>query len=522
LDREKRILKSAGGISLATALSRVLGYVRDAALAWVLGAGLSMDAFAVAYRLANLFRRLLAEGAMNAAFIPVFVEFRQEKTQEELWEFARKFFYTLALVSSVIVLLEVIFAPFIVRIMAPGFFGDSEKWELTVRLTRILAPYLIFVSLAAFLMGVLNSFGSFVLPALSPIYFNLAVIAASVFSFHVLKEPVYGIAFGVLIGAVLQFACQLPLALKQGMRFRIGFSWTHPAIQKVSALLAPSIFGMGIVQLNLLVDSLMASFLREGSVSQIYYADRIMELALGIFVISLTTVALPEMSRSAAEKNMPELKETVMFSLRTAAFIAIPATVGLFLLADPIVHVLFERGRFTALDTERTAVALAYYALGLSFISASKLLVSAFYAIQDTKTPVKVAFVALVANAVLNWVLMHPLKQGGIALATSIAAALSFFQLVFMFQKRNGALDWAKFHKSLVRILIASAVMGFVCLIALQMFGFDAGKSIALKAAALFGTIGVGILVYLAMTLVLRMDEVSFLKRFLPFNKDKA
>jgi putative peptidoglycan lipid II flippase len=475
-----------------------------------------MDAFAVAYRLANLFRRLLAEGAMNAAFIPIFIEYRQEKTTEELWEFARKFFYTLALVSSVVVLLEIILAPYVVRFMAPGFFADSEKWELTVQLTRILAPYLLFVSLAAFLMGVLNSFGQFALPALSPIYFNLAVICASVFSFYVLKEPVYGIAFGVLIGGFLQFACQLPLVKKQGMQFKVGFSFTHPAIRKVGRLLAPSIFGMGIVQLNLLVDSLMASFLREGSVSQIYYADRVMELALGIFVVSLTTVAFPEMSRSATEKNMPELKSTIMFSLRSVAFIAIPATVGLFVLADPIVHVLFERGRFTSLDTERTAVALAYYALGLSFISASKLLVSAFYAIQDTKTPVKVAFVALTANAVLNWVLMHPLKQGGIALATSIAAALSFFQLVFIFQKQNGALDWAKFNKSLIRVLIASVVMGFACLLTLQVFGFDTDKSTLLKATALFGTIGVGILVYLAMTLILRMDEVNFLRRWIP------
>ena len=515
MEKGKRLLKSAGAISLVTALSRVLGYVRDAALAWVLGAGLSMDAFAVAYRLANLFRRLLAEGAMNAAFVPVFVEFRQERTQDELWEFARKFFYTLALISGAVVVLEIIFAPFIVHVMAPGFFGDQAKWELTVQLTRILAPYLIYVSLAAFLMGILNSFGYFALPALSPIYFNLTVIVASIFSFYVLKEPVYGIAFGVLAGGFLQFACQLPLAVKQGMRFKIGFSWTHPAMHRVGYLLGPSVFGMGIVQIEMLVDSLMASLLREGSVSQIYYADRVVELVLGIFVLSLTTVALPEMSRSAAEKNIPELKDTAVFSLRTATFISIPATVGLFLLADPIVHVLFERGRFTALDTERTAVALAYYALGLVFISATRLLVSAFYALQDTKTPVRAAFVALMTNIVLNWVLMHPLKQGGIALATSIAGVVNFFQLLFVFQKRYGALDWTGIRKSLIRILIASGVMGLVCLTLLPIFGFNPAQPLIFKAAALFGTICVGILVYLAMTLLLQLDEVKFLKRWL-------
>ena len=514
MEKELRILKSAGTIGLVTALSRVLGYVRDAALAWVLGASLSMDAFAVAYRLANLFRRLVAEGAMSAAFVPVFVQYREEHTQEELWEFARKFFYMLALVTGAIVLLEIISAPFIVRLMAPGFFKVEGKWELTVLLTRLMAPYLIFIALTAFLMGILNSFGYFAVPALGPVFFNLAVIGAA-FSFgHWTQEPALGIAFGVLLGGVLQFVSQLPLAVKQGMRFQFGFSFYHPAIRKVSILLAPSIFGVGIVQINLLVDSLMASLLREGSVSQIYYADRVMELALGIFVVSLTTVTLPEMAQSAARKDIEELKRTMLFTLRTISFIAIPATVGLFLLADPIVHVLFERGRFSSVDTERTAVALAYYALGLSFISAVKFLVSAFYALQDTKTPVKIAFAALITNAILNWILMHPLKQGGIALATSLASALSFFLLLFTFQKRYGSFDWQKFRESLIKIAIASAAMGVLSLVALRIFQLDVNQPLRWKVIGLFGSIGFGILVYLGFTVLLKMEELSLFKKF--------
>lgn len=516
MNERHQILKKAGSVGIMTAVSRVLGYFRDASLAWVLGAGLSMDAFAVAFRLANLFRRLVAEGAMSAAFVPVFVQFRTDHSKEELWQFARKFFYTLGLVTASIVVLEIALAPLIVRMMAPGFVHTAGKFELTVLLTRIMAPYLTFISLAAVLMGVLNSIGYFVIPALSPICYNLIIIAAALIFGRFSPEPVVGIAGAVLVGGFLQMFCQFPLAVKEGMNFKFGFSLRHEGIQKVGRLLLPSIFGIGIVQINLLVDSLMASLLREGSVSQLYYADRVMELVLGIFVISLTTVALPQMSKLAAEKKMDELKHTLLFSLRAVAFVAIPATVGLFFLADPITHVLFERGRFSALDTERTAIALAYYALGLFFISASKLLVSAFYALQDTKTPVKVAFCSLILNAILNWVLMHPLKQGGIALATSIAALFSVLQLIYLFQKKFGPFEWRAFWQTMTKILISSLAMGMACLVLLTLFQFNPGQALSWKLAALFGTIACGIVIYLALALILKAEErltLSFLLR---------
>ena len=519
MEKQHRILKSAGTIGLVTTLSRIFGCVRDAGLAWALGATSSMDAFAVAYRLANLFRRLVAEGAMSAAFVPVFVQYRQDRTQEELWAFARKFFYTLALVTSLLVLAEIIFAPIIVRIMAPGFLGNPNKLELTIFLTRVMAPYLIFVALTAFLMGILNSFGYFAVPAMGPVFFNVAVIVATFLCSRFMSNPVIGIAFGVVIGGILQFASQLPFAFEKGMRFQVGFSFNHPAVRKVSLLLGPSIFGIGIVQINVLVDSLMASLLREGSVSQIYYADRVMELVLGIFIVSLTTVILPEMSQSAAEKNTEELKHTLLFSLRVTSFVSIPAGVGLFLLAEPILHVLFERGHFLSIDTERTAVALAYYALGLFFTAAVRILVSAFYAVQDTKTPVKIAFVALIVNAILDWILMHPLKQGGLALSTSITSALSCFQLVTAFQKRYGSLEWQKFRQSVTKICIASTGMGVFCLVALKVLKFNASQPFFWKAGSLFGTIGLSVLVYLGIAAILRMDELSSFKRFFQSRK---
>ncbi len=519
--QEERILKAAGAVGLATTLSRIFGYFRDASLAWILGAGFGMDVFTVAYRLANLFRRLVAEGAMSTAFIPVFVQFRTEHSAKELWDFARKGFYTLALAAGSIVALEILFAPWIVRLMAPGFGQVEGKYEFTVLLTRVLAPYLILISSTAFLTGVLNSFGHFLIPALSPVCFNLAVIASAFSLGFLTQDPALGIACGVLIGGALQFLIQLPRARACGMNFRPAISFKHPAIRKMGVLLMPSIFGMGVVQLNLLVDSLMASFLREGSVSQIYYADRVMELVLGIFVLSLATVLLPELARFAAEKKIEELKASIQFSLRTISLVAVPATVGLFVLADPIIHVLFERGRFTSLDTERTAAALAFYAIGLFFISAVRVVVSAFYSVQDTKTPVKAAFVSLGVNFILNWILMQPLKQGGIALATSIASAVNFFQLIFVFQKKYGSFDWGPFRKSVLKIAAASAVMGLWSLAMLYLFRFNPSQPFPYKAAMLFGIIGLSMVIYGAICLLLRSEEILLFKK-VGFKREKA
>ena len=514
-ENKSRILKAAGSVGLMTALSRVFGYVRDAALAWALGAGASMDAFTVAYRIANLFRRLVAEGAMSASFVPVFIQYRQDNSQEELWNFTRKFFYTLALITGLIVVLEIIFTPAIVAVMAPGFLKIPQKLELTIFLTRIMAPYLVFVSVTALFMGVLNSFGYFAVPALGPVFFNVALIASIFLSTRLMSNPVIGIAFGVVIGGIFQFVSQLPFTIQKGMRFQVGFSFKHPAVQKIGMLLAPSIFGIGIVQINVLVDSLLASLLREGSVSQIYYADRVMELVLGIFVVSMSTVILPEMSQSAAAKNPEELKRTLLFGLRTTSFISIPASVGLFFLANPIVHVLFEHGRFTSLDTERTAVALAYYAIGLYFMAAIRILVSAFYAGQDTRTPGKIAFVALIVNAVLDWILMHPLKQGGLALSTSITSALTYVQLCHAFQKRYGSFDWKKFKGSIIKTTIASLIMGVVCLVVLSLFNFNEQSFLSSQAMILLGTILLGVIVYLGVSFLLKLDELSFVQKIM-------
>jgi len=508
-----RILKSAGKVGILTFVSRVFGYGRDVTLAIILGAGFSMDAFAIAFRLANLLRRLFGEGAMTAAFVPAFAEYRSEHSSRELWRFAGKFFYTLGLILVGVVTLQIAFAPTIVGILAPGFMKVAGKWELTVFLNRLMAPYMLFIGLSAVLMSILQSMRSFTITAAHPIFFNLMVIFCAFTLSKFFDDPAIGIAIGVVFGGVLQMLVQVPTAWKHGMRFVPSISFQDPAIRRIALLMIPGIFGVGIVQINLLVDSLMASLLHEGSVASLYYANRVQELVLGIFTVSLATVILPEMSSQAAKRDSREMKATLTFSLRMVAFITIPASIGLVILAKPITQVLFQHGRFGAGDTERTAVALVFYSIGMLFVAGIRIMAPAFYAVKDTKTPVQCAWVALVINIIGNWILMQPLKQGGIALATSIAAFVNFTQLLLLYQKRFGPLDWGALKDSLTRIAVQSLAMALSITVFLRLFRFTERESVWGEAGVLFGTIGFGVLIYIGVALLLKSVELADLRR---------
>lgn len=503
------LLKAAGSVGSFTVASRISGYLRDVSLATVLGAGFSMDAFTIAFRLANLFRRFFAEGVMSAAFIPIFSEYRENHSSNDLWAFARKFYSALGLTLAAMVLIEIIFSPWIVSLMAPGFSWNSEKWELAVFLNRLMAPFLLFMGLAAVLMGILNSRRIFGVSAAAPILFNLSMIAAAFGLTPFFHEPAVGVSLGVLFGGCAQWLIQIPAARKLGMNLKPTLSLAHVGVKRIFKKMGPGIFGMGIVQINLLIDSLMASLLMEGAVSSIYYANRVMELVLGIFVISLATVILPEMSKHAARKDHEEMKSTLSFSLRMVAFVAVPATVGLFILSKPVTRVLFEHGRFDAVDTQRTAFALMFYSVGILFIGTARILASGFYAMGDTKTPVRTAAWSLLANIALNVILMIPLKQGGLALATSLAAALNSYQLLIRFQKKFGPLDWSVLHHSLFKILTGSAALGTACFVFSYVFQTQH------PAIRLFLTIGLSLAVYLGTCFALKSPELHSLSRIL-------
>jgi putative peptidoglycan lipid II flippase len=383
-----RLARAAGVVGLATMLSRVFGFIRDVIVARFFGAGLATDAFFVAFRIPNLLRRLFAEGSLTIAFVPVFTEYLKTKSREDAFELARVAFTLLSVILVVISLAGVIFSPAIVTVMAPGFRATPDKYALTVLLTRIMFPYIFFISLVALCMGILNSLRHFATPALSPVILNLCMIGAALFLRDYFAEPILALAIGVMIGGLLQLAVQLPVLFKLGVVLRPDFHFRHTGVRRIGALMLPAAFGAAVYQINIFISTLLASFLPEGSVSFLYYADRIVELPLGIFGIAIGTAALPSFSDQVARGHYEEMKKTISFSLRLMLFITIPAMIGIIALQEPIISVLFQRGQFDPRSSVLTAQALFWYTVGLWAFSTIRVVVAAFYALQDTKTPV--------------------------------------------------------------------------------------------------------------------------------------
>ncbi len=464
MTEQRRLVRSAGVMTLMTLLSRVFGYIRDNLLAQVLGASRSADAFIIAFRIPNLFRRLVGEGAFTAAFIPTLSGYLKGEDRRDLWRFAAMTFWILGLALMVLTALGVIFSPALVKVLAYGFAGIEEKWTLTVALNRLMFPYLLLIGLAAMVQGVLNVHGSFGIPAFTPVLLNLSIIAAALLIAPGMEEPAWAFAWGVLAGGALQLGFQIPFVMRLGMRFRIRFrlaeGLSHPGVRQIGRLMIPGLFGMGIVQITILVDSLFASLLPEGSVSALYYSGRVNELALGGFAVSISTVILPALSRHAGEGRIDALRETLLFGLRTVAFFTLPAAAGLILLRERIISVLFERGRFEAQDTQFTAEALLFYAVGLFSFAAVKVLAPAFYSQKDTRTPALVAGGTLLLHIGIVWALSRAMAHAGIALADSLSASFNMMTLMTIFGLRHG-LAWVRgLLLPGLRLLLAAGVMG--------------------------------------------------------------
>jgi putative peptidoglycan lipid II flippase len=515
LTEKKQILKSASIITLVTIVSRVLGYVRDQRITSLLGTGMAADSFVLAYRIPNLLRRLVGEGSMTASFIPVFTTYLAEKPKEEVWDFASRLFWTLAVILAAITVLGMIFSPSVVHLFT--FFGEEGMhWDLAVELNRIIFPYIFFIGLAALAMAILNCFHIFGLPASTPILLNISIIAFSVGAvYRYFREPAVALAVGVLVGGALQFLVQVPLLVRQGMHFRFGISFSHPGVRSVGRLMIPGFFGIGVYQVNFFVDTIFATAekMPAGSVTALYVADRVMELVLGGYAIAVATAILPMMSHQAAARDIESLKKTFAFALRIVSFITIPATVGMVVLREPIIRVLFEHGRFDAVSTELTARALLYYALGLPAFAAIKLIVPAFYSTQDTRTPVRVAVYALLANVLFNSLFLKTFFQtfqnGGPALATSLAAYFNFFVLFVIFRQRFGALEMASILASLGKIAVCSAAMGGLCYAMLGLSGFADYETLFLRIMGLMLMIVAATVAYILLAWLLRSEEVA-------------
>ena len=506
----RQLLKSASIISTLTLISRVFGYIRDSRIAFLLGAGTAADAYVAAYRIPNLLRRLVGEGAVSAAFIPVFSRYLAEKKEKDAWEFAGTMLTVITIFLTAITLLGILFSPLIVRLFASGFADTPGKVELAATLNRIMFPYIFLISMSALAMGILNSFHRFEAPAMSPIVLNLTMIAFS-FLGSLFGDITKTLAVGVVAGGALQLAIQIPALIQTGWRIRFKLDLKHPGVQHVAKLMIPVIFGVGIVQVNVLVDTQFASYLDEGSVTAIYYADRVMELVLGGYAVAVSTVILPLLSRQAALKEIDELKTTMNFAVRLILFITFPATLGLILLRVPIIEVLFEHGDFNAASTALTAWALPFFAVGLSAFSMLKIIVPAFYALNDTRTPVKVALAALFLNIGLNFLFLHPLRNGGPALATSLSAFFNSTVLFIIFRRRYGVFGARSIAQSMSKAAAGTAALTVVCYILIHWPGFYAG-GVKQKALALAAVIAFSTATYFAAAWLLNSRELADLR----------
>lgn len=454
------IARAAGIVGFWTVLSRVLGFVRDMATALFMGAGPGADAFFVAFRIPNLLRRLFAEGALSAAFIPVFVETLQKEGKDAAGTLARATLTFAAGVLFAVTMLGILTSPWIVRIIAPGFTDEAVKFGLTVSLNQIMFPYILFISLTALASGILNSLGYFAAPAAAPILLNVSMIfSLTLCAGRLEMEPYYALAWGVLVAGVLQLALQAPFLRRAGVRLRPNFNFRNPQLRRVGVLFIPAAFGGAVYQINVLLGTVLASLLPSGSVSWLYYADRIVELPLGVFAIALGTAALPSMSRLAASHDLEGLRRSLSYSLRLIAFFTLPASVALIVLGEPIIAVLFQRGLFSYGDTQQTAYALTCYTVGLWAFSALKVTTQVFFALKDTKTPVWVSCVAVAVNVGVGVALMGPMAQGGLALATSLSAAFNVLVLFKLLGPRLGGFPAPGLGDSLVRIIAASLIM---------------------------------------------------------------
>jgi putative peptidoglycan lipid II flippase len=496
----------------------VLGYIRDAVVAYVFGAGMYSDAFFVAFRVTNLLRRLVGEGALTSSFIPIFTAERAERTTEGSRELVSSIFTLFTIILAVLALLGVIFSKELVWLMSPGFASDPEKFRITVNLTMQMFPYMVFVGLMSISMGVLNSYRHFAAPALSPVLFNLALIFSVLVIARFMSMPVYALSIGVLIGGFFQFLLQVPYLKRYGMMPRVSFKFADPAIKKIFLLMAPAAFGVGVYQLNIFVTLWFASKLSEGSVSYLYYSGRLMELPIGVFSVAVATAVLPSLCEHVVKKEWADFRSSLSFAIRIVNFVTIPATIGLIILSFPIIDLLFKRGQFSADASSATSVALCYYAIGLVPVSACRLLSSVFYSLKDTVTPVWVGFIAFVVNALLCIALVGPLKHGGLALATSLSSFVNMIIFFIMLRKRFGQFGGKNILKSALKSTLASIASGAVVYLMTIKTGYY-GLSGLFKPLFVVSAIVSAIVVYIAVSLLLKSQELTFLKGFVKRSK---
>ncbi|TRZ67870.1 MAG: murein biosynthesis integral membrane protein MurJ [Rhodocyclaceae bacterium] len=459
------LLKTLATVSGMTLLSRVLGFARDAVIAHAFGAGLANDAFVVAFKLPNLLRRLFAEGAFSQAFVPILAEYKNKQGEAEAKRLVDHVTTILAVALLAVSAIGVATTPILIYLTAPGFAADADKFALTVELTRITFPYILFISLVALASGVLNTWGRFALPAFTPVLLNISFIAMALLAAPYFDPPVLALAWAVIIGGVLQLAIQLPALARIGMLPRFSFNLRDPGVNRILKLMMPAILGVSVAQISLIINTIFASFLPNGSVSWLYYADRLMEFPAGLLGVALGTILLPSLSRFHATDQPARFSALLDWGLRLTLLLSLPAALSLSLLAVPLLSTLFQHGAFSATDVLQTRNALVAYSVGLAGLILVKVLAPGFYARQDIRTPVRIAVFTLVITQLMNILFVGWLHHAGLALAIGLASCINA-ALLYRGLRRNGTYaplpGWAFFlGKLTLALLVLATVLWF-------------------------------------------------------------
>ena len=496
-------------------VSRVLGYIRDMLLFQYFDKT-SMDAFIVAFRIPNLMRRLLGEGALSISFIPVFTDYLHNKTETETKEFVAVCFTFLSIILVIVTSLGVIFARPITEFLAlgPAFSEIPQKYELASSMLMIMFPYLCFISLVALAMGILNSVRHFFAPAFAPVLLNLSMIIGILFFQKTFNYPIISVAWAVFFGGLAQVFLQIPWLAKKGYIPRLKFDWRHPGMQRVGKLMLPAILGLSSVQISVLMIQEFASYLPyEGAVSYLYLADRLIELPLGVFAVAIGTALLPSLSAHAITKNHEAFKSNFLRAINGISFISWPSMAGLIILAHPIVKLMFEHGKFSSIETQATVSALIYYSLGLCATCVLRVLVPAFYAFQNTFIPALTSFICLGFNAVLCYFLIKPLAHGGLALATSITAFLQVAILATYFRKKYLSFSLQELIIPQLKLCVATLAMSGALLVVQSYFPAPLGVPVLKEGVHLFSLSILSMVVYVGTTYVLGFSELNALVR---------
>ncbi|WP_171160645.1 murein biosynthesis integral membrane protein MurJ [Acinetobacter harbinensis] len=488
-------------VSAMTMLSRVLGLVRDVVLLNVFGAGKDFDTFVVAFRIPNFFRRLFAEGAFSQAFIPVLTEYKSTKTHAEVQILISRVFGCLATFMTTLTFIAMIAAPAILYVYAPGFHSDPEKFALATDMFRLTIPYLLFMSLTAFASSILNSYGSFSTPAFAPVLLNVTMIAAAWWLTPYMAEPIMALGWAVVVAGILQLAIQIPELWRKKLLIPPKVDFKHEGVDRIMKLMLPALFGVSVTQINLLLNTIWASFMQDGSVSWLYSAERMTELPLGLIGVAIGTVILPSLSARHAEQDQTKFRGMIDWAARVIMLVGIPASIALFMLSTPIIQALFQRGQFTVEDTQMTALALQCMSAGVISFMLIKVFAPGFYAQQDTKTPVRVGLMAVAANAILNVVFIGFFKlidwqaeHMALALASSGSAMVNAGMLYFYLHKRNIFRFAGHWKKLSLQFAIANAVMIAVLWYGLTWYNGEVSQWI--RISEVLGLCVLGVLAY--------------------------